>query len=361
MNYEQLFGTQHIVIITVDFPLMIERVNDFQLLSCYHAIIEKLKEDPQPRVLLISRSKGAAGRPDEGVGVFPSSFNPITEGHMAILQGAAEIRAFMEILLVLDTRAMDKEIFGATLVDRLLMVQVMFGDRPNFSVGVINRGLFFDKAEALKELYPRGTDINFIVGYDTLSRVFDPKYYEDREGALDRLFASCTFMVANRGDNGRKAVQRIMASAENMRFKDKVHFFEIPNHLANISSSRVRQRVMEGKPFDRLVPAKVSEFIEKVKLYKADTEIGPQGQRIDLYDLRTQVLYRLYGRYPEGKVEIDIGKIVDGVLEGIKHGQDLEILLDTIPDRVAIPKVGKSMRRQKDDIDDKLKNKHTME
>lgn len=344
MRYTQRFGTQHIIIISVDFPLMIERINDFKLLSWYHAIIEELREDPHPRVLLISRCKGAAGRPDEGVGVFPSSFNPITEGHMAILQGAAEIRAFKEILLVLDTRAMDKELFGATLADRLLMVQIMFGDRPNFSIGVINRGLFFDKAEALKELYPRGTEINFIVGYDTLSRVFDPKYYEDREATLDRLFARCTFMVANRGDNERKAVQELMALAENRRFKGKVHFFEIPNQLANISSSRVRKRVMEGKTFDRLVPAKISEFIEKVKLYKADAEIGPQGQMIDLYDLRTQILYRLYSLYPEGTVEIDIGKIVDGVLEGIKDGQDLEILLDTIPDRVAIPKVGKLMR-----------------
>jgi nicotinic acid mononucleotide adenylyltransferase len=254
-----------------------------------------------------------AERTANAVGVFPSSFNPITKGHVAILRETSKIRTFQEIMLVLDTQPMDKEILGATLVDRLLMLQVLFEDRPRFSIG------------------PKGTDITFIVGYDTLARVFDSKYYEDREGALDRLFASVAFMVANRGDNGREAVRRLMASVENRRFEERVLFFEIPNHLAQISSNRVRQRVMEGKPFGRLVPAQVREFIEKVKLYYADKEIGPQGQKVNLYDLRTQILSRLYGLYPEGGVEIDIGGIVDTVVEGVRRGQMLETLLKSLP------------------------------
>ncbi|NIS61795.1 MAG: hypothetical protein GTO13_14180, partial [Proteobacteria bacterium] len=194
-----------------------------------------------------------AERTAKAVGVFPSSFNPITKGHVAVLQEAARVKAFREIILVLDTQAMDKEILGANLADRLLMLQVLFEDRPEFSIGVSNRGLFLAKVAVLTEMYPKGTDIIFIVGYDTLARVFDSKYYEDREGALDRLFASVTFMVANRGDNGREAVQRLMASVENRRFDERIRFFEIPKHLAHISSNRVRQRVMDGKPFSRLV------------------------------------------------------------------------------------------------------------
>ena len=310
---------------------MIERIHDFQLLSRCHAMIEEIRGDAHPRIHLVSRSREVAERTAKAVGVFPSSFNPITKGHVAILREAPKIRAFQEIMLVLDTQAMDKEILGAILADRLLMLQVLFEDRPGFSIGVSNRGLFLAKVAVLREMYPKGTDITFIVGYDTLARVFDSKYYEDREGALDRLFASVTFMVANRGDNGREAVRRLMGSVENRRFEERVHFFEIPNHLAQISSNRVRQRVMEGKPFGRLVPAQVREFIEKVKLYNADEEIGPQGQRVNLYDLRTQVLCRLYGLYPGGGVEIDIGEIVDTVVEGVRRGQMLETLLDSLP------------------------------
>jgi nicotinamide-nucleotide adenylyltransferase len=294
-------------------------------------MIEEIRGAPYPRILVISRSREVAERMPKEVGIFPSSFNPITTGHMAILQEAVQIKAFQEIMLVLDTQAMDKEIFGATLVDRLLMLQVLFEDHPRVSLGVSNRGLFLAKAEVLKEMYPKGTSMTFIVGYDTLVRVFDPKYYEDREGALDRLFATCTFMVANRGDCGREAIQQLMVSRDNTRFMGKVHFFEIPNHLAQISSNRVRQRVREGKSFVRLVPAGVREFIERVNLYKADREVGTLGQRVNLYDVRTQVLCRLYALYPEGRTQIDTGEIVDTVVEGMKKGQVLETLLDSLP------------------------------
>ena len=331
MSYGQLFNTLRIIVITIPFFSMIERIHDFQLLSRFHAIIEEIREDPHSRILRVSKSGKTGKKPEKKVGIFPSSFNPITHGHMAILRGGAEIRAFQEILLVLDTQAMDKEILGATLVDRLLMLLVLFENHPQFSVGVSNRGLFLAKAEVVKEMYPKDTDIIFIVGYDTLARVFDPKYYEDREGALDRLFAICTFMVANRGDYGGEAIQRLMDSGDNRRFRDKVHIFEIPHHLAQISSNRVRQRVRERKAFARLIPAQVKECIEKVKLYMADREVGPHGQRVNHYELRTQVLRRLYALYPGGKVEIDIGEIVDKVAERVKAGQRLEALLDCLP------------------------------
>jgi len=336
LNYAQLFNTLHIIVITIPFLFMIDRIHDFQLLSRCHGIVEEIRGAPRARIRFISRTREAADKPPGKVGVFPSSFNPITTGHMAILQEAAEIKAFREILLILDTQATDKEIFGATLVDRLMMLQVLFEAHPRFSLGASNRGLFLTKAEVLREMYPKGTSITFIVGYDTLARVLDPKYYEDcLETALDRLFVSCSFMVANRGIYGREAIEHLMASGDNRRFKDKVHFLEIPNHLAQISSSRVRQRVVEGKPFARLVPAPVREFIEEVKLYMADREVGPMGQRVNLYDLRTEVLCRLYALYPEGRIGIDIGEIVDKVVEGIRNGQGPESLLDTIPDRVA--------------------------
>ena len=146
-----------------------------------------------------------------------------------------------------------------------------------------------------------------------------------------------------------------MASAENRRFKGKVHFFEIPNHLAQITSTRVRQKAMEGKPFARRVPTQVGEFIEKAKLYKADREVGPQGQRINLYDLRIQVLCRLYALYSEGRVEIDIGEIVDKVIEAMKGGQRLETLLYSLPQHIPRGKEKRFGIAQKGDgIEDKL-------
>jgi nicotinamide-nucleotide adenylyltransferase len=325
-----LIEALQVILIPIPFPLMTERFHDFQLLSRYHAIIEEIRGNPAPRILLISRPHGAAERPEKEVGIFPSSFNPITNGHMVILKRAAGIKAFKEILLMLDTQAMDKEIFGATLEDRLLMLQVLFEGRPRFSIGVSNRGLFLPKAELLKEMYPKGTDITFIVGYDTLVRVFDPKYYEDPKRALDRLFACCTFMVTNRRDHGRQAFQQLMASGENWRFAGMVKYFEIPSHEAQISSSQVRQGVRKGRPFAHLVPSQVKDFVEKVKGYGPDRAVGPQGQRVNPYDLRTQVLRRLYALYPRGRADIDVGRIVNKVVEGMRNGRRLDTLLDSV-------------------------------
>ena len=309
---------------------MIEHPNDFLLLSRCHAIIEEIRGDPVPRILFISRATGAAKGAEKGVGIFPSSFNPITNGHMAILRRAAGIKTFGEIVLILDTQAMDKEVFGAILEDRLLMLHILFEDHPRFSVGVSNRGLFLTKAELLREMYPKGTDITFIVGFDTLVRVFDAKYYEDLEGDLNRLFDCCTFMVANRGDLGREALQRLMASGNNVRFEGKVRFFGIPNYAARISSSRVREAVMEGRSLARLVPEGVRDFIEKANLYGPDRGVGPRGQRVNLYDLRTQVLRRLYALYPDGRVGIDIGEMVDRIVEAMRDGRRLETLMDSV-------------------------------
>ena len=309
------------------FP-MIEPIHDFRLLSQCHGLIEDLREDPRPRVLVIPNPKVEAERVENGVGVFPASFNPVTQGHIAIVRRAAEIAALQEVLLLLDIQAMDKEIFGATLVDRLLMMRILFDGDPLVSVGVSNRGRFLAKVDALRETYPRATDITFIVGYDTLERVFDPKYYEDRERALDQLFASCTFMVANRGVYGREAVQKLTASAENERFRDMVRFFEIPHELARISSSAVRQRVTEGRTIDRLVPAQVRKFIEEAKLYRGGCTVGRRGARVNLYEVRTRVLSRLYGLFPQGGVTIDIGKVVDGVVKGMGDDRSFGAALD---------------------------------
>jgi hypothetical protein len=201
---------------------------------------------------------------------------------------------------------------------------------------VSNRGLFLAKVDALKEAYPQATGITFIVGSDTLERVFDPKYYDDREGALEQLFVSCTFMVAHRGGHGREAVQKLMSSAENERFKERVRFFEIPNELAQVSSSAVRQGVTEGGSIGRLVPAQVRRFIEKAKPYEAECTMGPRDEKVDLYEVRTRVLSRLYEIFPEGGVPIDIGKIVEGVVEGMKGGGNLETVLDDVIHRRAL-------------------------
>ena len=44
-------------------------------------------------------------------------------------------------------------------------------------VGIIKHARFIDKATALRKAYPEGGELAFLTGFDTLVRLFDPKYY----------------------------------------------------------------------------------------------------------------------------------------------------------------------------------------
>jgi nicotinic acid mononucleotide adenylyltransferase len=206
------------------------------------------------------------------LGVFPASYNPPTSAHEALVREAGKAVAFDEILLILDQQAMDKELCGAPLEDRLLMLLALFGDDSQISLGVSNRGLFLEKAEAVQKVYPRDTQIYFIVGYDTIVRVLDPKYYRDRDKSLQSLFSQARFLVANRGASDERNLRDLFGHKENRPFAARVLSLTLPPALAWISSSEVRQQLAEGKSVKGLVPLVLEELLRKQGFY------GRQGQ-----------------------------------------------------------------------------------
>ncbi len=202
-----------------------------------------------------------AKRAQEGIGiergclgVLPASFNPPTSAHQALVREARKAIEFDELLLVLDQRAMDKEFFGAPLEDRLLMLLALFGDDPQISLGISNRGLFLEKVEALQKAYPPDTQIYFIVGYDTIVRVLDPKYYVDRGKALQELFSQAHFLVANRGDRDQRDLKKLFRRAENRPFAERIISIRLPSSIVCISSTLARERWAEGESVKGLIP-----------------------------------------------------------------------------------------------------------
>ena len=112
----------------------------------------------------------------EMLGVFPSSFNPLTVSHVELIKRALFEFSMDEILLVLDKKTLDKDFFGATLEDRLLMLRIYCRSKMKLSVGLSSHGLFVDKIIALRNIYSKENDIYFIVGFDTLVRILDERY-----------------------------------------------------------------------------------------------------------------------------------------------------------------------------------------
>ena len=125
-----------------------------------------------PTINFIRRARKGIETENRKLGVFPSSFNPLTEAHVEIIEEAKKYDP-SEILLVLDKENIDKGIFGASLEDRLLVLLLFFDSDDEISIALSSHGLFLDKARALENEYPPATKIVFLVGYDTIVRILD--------------------------------------------------------------------------------------------------------------------------------------------------------------------------------------------
>jgi len=122
---------------------------------------------------------------------------------------------------------------------------------------------FVDKARAILPHYPAGTRLVFIVGFDTLVRLFDPKYYADPDAALAALFATCEFVAANRAPEPTEAVAAFLRRPDVATYASAIRTIELPGDMAAISATEVRKRLARGEPVDPLVPPEVLPLLQK--------------------------------------------------------------------------------------------------
>jgi len=236
--------------------------------------IRRTIETEESTILLVHRAARGILREKGRLGIFPASFNPPTMAHLALIREAKKISHLDEILLLLDVRAMDKGHGEAKFEDRLQMVKMVFQKDPEISIGLSNRGRFLEKLKPLRDLYPPPVQSVFIVGFDTILRVLDKKYYRNRTRALDQLFEQCRFLVANRGPQEREAFLKLFHHRENNRYRDKVSFFALSSKFSTLSSTMVRERISQGRPVGKRVPASALRFIREKGLYQARRRRG---------------------------------------------------------------------------------------
>ena len=287
---------------------MMTELYNFSKLHHLRTTLEEMNLEGPPTIHLLSKAKNGIQETPGKLGVFPSSFNPITVAHVELAERAISEFFADEVLLVLDKKVLDKDVFGATLVDRFLMLLLFCLDKPKISVGLASHGLFVDKITALQKVYPLGTQIHFIVGYDTIIRVLDKKYYDDRERALGELFGKCSFLATNRGEQNVQDINRLFERKENRKYARNVKTFMISGFLASISSTQVRDSVEGGRDITKLVPSEIEEFIAETGLYGPAMSVG--DEQIKLYDLRSSVIEYLWTLNPNEPTDVDLRKII---------------------------------------------------
>ena len=207
------------------------------------------------------------------LGVLGGAYNPITLAHLAIANASAPAFALHEVLFLLPQVPPHKAIFGASLEQRLAMLQLAVADCPYAAVGLSTHGLFIDIYQALQEAYPQQPEVFFLTGRDAAERILT-WHYEDANTALRQMFTSFQLIVCDRDgafclpDDPRLGP-----------YRHRIHRCLLPTSYQHVSSTEVRQRCQQGLAIDHLVPAGVARYIQEHGLYRdAPTPSEGEGQ-----------------------------------------------------------------------------------
>eukprot|EP00928_Gymnodinium_smaydae_P024747 TRINITY_DN1993_c1_g2_i1.p1 TRINITY_DN1993_c1_g2~~TRINITY_DN1993_c1_g2_i1.p1 ORF type:complete len:288 (-),score=57.64 TRINITY_DN1993_c1_g2_i1:470-1333(-) len=208
----------------------------------------------------------AAGRPLR-IGVLDSSFNPPTKAHDRLLRladAAPGVGPFDVRILMLGKANADKAIVGASLPERLAMMRRMAGagdsgkcsdgasGAPSALLAVTCHALFVDKARALLQSLgedpasPQST-VYFIVGSDTIVRIFNPKYYKEPEKELGDLFGMAHLVSFDRDEATIAQTAEALQTPLAQLFRDRISLLKLDDaSLQEVSSTRVRDAIRQG-------------------------------------------------------------------------------------------------------------------
>ena len=247
--------------------------------------LQSLDSAAPPAACLLSRPLQP---PPQRLGILCGSFNPLTLAHVALAQHACRAFHLDQLLYTVAKVTVDKEeVTGMGLEDRLLLLLLHVEQHQRLGVALVNRGLYFEQAQAFQSLFDTRVGLFFIVGMDKLVQILAARYYQDREAALDQLFALTSLVVANRGDMARQAFDALLQRPDNQPYRDAIHFLPLPGSVTDLSSTTIRKAVSEETNLSAQVPAEVARFLTEARPYAAP------GSKIDPYPVRLALFDRL--------------------------------------------------------------------
>jgi nicotinamide-nucleotide adenylyltransferase len=231
------------------------------------------------------------------VGLFAGSFNPLTLAHVALARAARREGRLDLVVWACAAVTVDKErVARASLPDRLAQMAAYVRRRQHDALVVLNHGLYVDEARALRTLLPQDAELTILLGFDKIVQIFDPRYYEDRDAALDALFAEARLLVAPRDGAGKTELDALLARPENRVYAEQVGFMPLRAEYARDSSTEARQcAAQEARPPDLadLLPPEGAALAGTTGAYRA----AATPER-DPYLLRQQWLQALQGESP---------------------------------------------------------------
>lgn len=246
--------------------------------------------------------------------VLDSSFNPPTLAHFriaisALKEASRNQTSYPRLLLLLATQNADKPSKPAPFEDRLTMMHLLARDLqwliyenstspdsfkksqggnsiPPVDIGLTKQPYFVDKAAAIAtdgdNVYPEGLEQVHLTGYDTLVRIFDPKYYPPTHtlNSLDPFLSQHRLRVTLRPDDawGGQEEQRsfftrlgsgILEELGGKReWAKRIEISENEEGGEPVSSTMARNAARENQDLlDAFVISSIREYITSRGLY----------------------------------------------------------------------------------------------
>lgn len=207
------------------------------------------------------------------------SFNPLHWAHLELLACGVETVSADAGAFILSPNTIDKaRPLGMDLSDRAWTMQSTLDwaghhdprlNRATLSGLLVSHGLYVDQARALRHACTNlhKTGLWFVVGFDKIVQIFDPRYYTDRTSSLDTLFDMAGFLVAPRDEATPADLADLLDLPQNLPYATRIRPIELPATFATVASTGIRARATLGTTLSDDVPPPVASMIKTRRCY----------------------------------------------------------------------------------------------
>ena len=216
------------------------------------------------------------------IGILGGTFNPVHSGHLRIAEEAREALSLDKIIFIPCFIPPHKEEEGIASADaRMHMLELAVSDNPFFETSdmELKRGGKSYSIETLTRLrddYGDSNKLLFIIGMDSYREIGIWKSYA-------KLFNIADFVVVSRPLASEKKEELSPVKLLPVDIRDEFCYdpqtriaahssgrltYFLETTMLDISSTRLRDCLANGKSVKYLMPAEVEEFIKEKVLYK---------------------------------------------------------------------------------------------
>lgn len=198
------------------------------------------------------------------IGIMGGTFDPIHHAHL-ILGEQAYDQLKLDLVLFLPAGRPPHKMHrtgGATNEERLEMTRLATEDNPHFKVDDLEMredrlSYSYETLEELKKAHP-DDEFFFIIGEDSLNDL-------DTWREPQRICDAASLLVAIRGHRDPAVLEKMI---EHTRTLYGARIIRLETVNMDISSTKIRALVAEGRSIRYYVPEQVREYIEEHGIYK---------------------------------------------------------------------------------------------